>query len=697
MIQLLLMFLISSSWSGEKFSCETTYDNLDIPHVKTSSIEEYYYCFGLNHGRDRAWSMDYFRRVAQGRNAEVYGFSSLKSDLMMRLLDLPSEADKIWIDFPEEQKKFLSHYAAGVNEGFKTGKDAFEFKDLGYEPEAWKASDSLLVLLLQSFDQTRKTFSRDYDEERFKEKWKKETEVLFSEDGLPWSNTILKDGEYEKGKINKTSSTEPKFIKLWGKFPEVFGEETGSNNWVISSSKSKSGKAILANDPHLDLKTPLFWYWINIETPKGKVMGGSVPGVPVIPSGTNGKVSWGLTNSYNNSADALLMEKVPSEAIESIRPTVFIKFLFFKIPFFFKTFEKLTTGHRVLPLDIDRDGKIILRWSGFSLKASDIVPMFNLYQVKNVTEMNDLLTDIGLPSWNFVFADANGDIGYRMVGKTYEETKKNSYGLAVTTLDEMKEEKFLASENRPHVLKPTRNYVYTANNRHWPEDSKYYGGRGYSDSFRGFRIDELLVNGKHDIDSFKSIQCDQEVVDARFFIPKIRKYLNVPEFSEWEMVANDSSTELPIYRRFMDLLLNQWSVNEYALYRLLDKLSQTQISELKKMYELAKVEVAGRTWGEFHRLKFSHLSKNPSWKFSPEIAGVGDTHSVNPGTSKWESNQKIYEQSSGASMRMIVEMDKLQPRIWLSLPGKNRHYQTSTTENSPWESWKACQYTEVNF
>ena len=696
MIQLLLTLFVFSSWAGEKFPCETTYDKLDIPHVKTSSLDEYYYCFGLNHGRDRAWSMDYFRRVAQGRNAEIYGFSSLKSDLMMRLLDLPSEADKIWKDFPDEQKKFLSLYAAGVNEGFKTGKDAFEFKDLGYEPEAWKASDSLLVLLLQSFDQTRRTFSRDYDEERFKEKWKDQTEELFNEDGLPWNNTILKDGEYEKAEVNKTTSTSHKSIKLWGEFPEVFGKESGSNNWVVSSTKSKSGKAILANDPHLDLKTPLFWYWINIETPKGKVMGGSVPGVPVIPSGTNGKVSWGLTNSYNNSADAFLLENFPSDAIETIRPTVMIKFLFFKIPFFFKSFEKLTTGHRVLPLDIEREGKMILRWSGFSLKAKDIIPMFNLYQMENVEEMNNLLTDIGLPSWNFVFADSQGDIGYRMVGKTYENTIKNSYGLPSVTLKEIKEEKFLPPDDRPHVLRPKRNYVYTANNRHWPEDSKFYGGRGYSDSFRGLKIDELLV-GKHDVESFKLIQCDQEVVDARFFLPKIQKYLRSPLFSEWNAAATDSSKELPLYRRLMDLLMDHWTVNEYALFRLLDRLTPSQIAELKEKFELAKAEVSGRNWGEIHRLKFSHLSKNPRWKFSPEISGVGDTHSVNPGTSKWNSKLKIYEQSSGASMRMIVEMDKT-PRIWLSLPGKNRFYQNSSYDKaSPWESWKNCEYTEVNF
>lgn len=696
MIYTLLVILTSFAWGEAQYPCETSYDKLDIPHVKTTSLEEYYYCFGLHHGSDRAWSMDYFRRVAEGRNAEVLGFSSLKTDLMMRLLDLPSLADKLWSEFPDEQKYFLNLYADGVNEGFKVGKHSFEFQDLNYEPETWKGRDSLLVLLLQSFDQTRKTFTRDFEEEMFKEKWGTRTEELFNEDGLPWGNTILKEGEYEKSPLNPTTLIHKSPIKLWAEFPEVFGKETGSNNWVVSSKKSKTGKAMLANDPHLDLKTPLFWYWINIQTPQGKVMGGSVPGVPVIPTGTNGKVSWGLTNSYNNSADAIAIENLPSKSVESFRPTVMFKFLFFKIPFFFKSFEKLSSGHRVLPLEIKQEGKVILRWTGYSLAASEIIPMFKLHEVNNVTEMNALLTNIGLPSWNFVFADRNGDIGYRMIGKTYEETHKTPYGVAKMTFEDLKNEKFLESKDRPHVLKPKRDYVYTANNRHWPLDSKFYGGRGYSDSYRGFRIDELLV-GKQDVSSFKNIQCDQQVVDARFFLGRIQQYLSAPEFVNWNLTAEDSSLVLPVYRRLMDLLLEKWSVNEYALFRLLKNLTPSEVQDLKDVFKQAQTEVAGRNWGEIHRLKFAHLSKNSSWKFSPEISGVGDTHSVNPGTSKWNSELKIYEQSSGASMRMIVEMDE-SPKVWLSLPGKNRHYQkTSGHETSPWEEWRQCNYTEVIF
>src|SRR6476660_4503661 len=67
MIIFLLSLFLSSAEAASPYTCETTYDQMNIPHVKTTSLEGFYYCFGLNHGQDRAWEMDFFRRVGEGR------------------------------------------------------------------------------------------------------------------------------------------------------------------------------------------------------------------------------------------------------------------------------------------------------------------------------------------------------------------------------------------------------------------------------------------------------------------------------------------------------------------------------------------------------------------------------------------------------------------------------------------------------
>jgi penicillin amidase len=694
MLNIFLFFFSLVSFSKGKPICQTSYDQLDIPHVEVQSIKDFYYCIGLHHGEDRAWQMDYFRRVAMGRNAEVLGFSHLKSDLMMRLLDLPSEAEKLWSKFPLTSKDWLESYALGVNKGFQKGKKSKEFIDADYTPEKWLPAHTIMILMLQSFDQTRRTFFKDYEEERQKEKWGKRAAILFEEDHLPWENTILKDGEYEKKQdIVKTTSYHQSRTRLWANFPSVFGLESGSNNWVVSKSKSKNGHPLLANDPHLDLKTPLFWYWISLKSSDFKVIGATLPGVPIIVSGTNGKVAWGLTNSYLNSADAIFVSDLKSSEIETFRPVVYVKWWKFKIPFFFKSFEKLKSGYKILPLEVKSPHKLVLRWSGFHLDPHEISPMLDIFKVSHVKEMDQFLSSIGLPSWNFVFSDVHGDIGYRLVGKTFKEVNKTSPGIPVMTREEFTNPRYLEKEHRPHLLNPSRGYIYSANNRHWPSDSKFYGGRGYSQSYRGFRIDELLKE-EQDVESFKKIQCDRQVVDAKFFLPKIKKYIDIPEFNNSNMVAEDSSRSLPYYRRLMDLMMEEWEVNENGLYRLLNDLSEEQKKTLMELKSKLISEIKGRDWGTIHKLNFPHISGNPDWKFSPEIAGVGDTHSVDPGTASWNQELGFYQQSSGASMRMIVELGK-ETRIWLSLPGVNREYHVPKT--LPWLDWKSCKYSELSF
>lgn len=695
MIYLLLLLSVLSASAVSDIKCEATYDHLGIPHQKVTGLNDYYYCFGYHHARDRAWEMDYFRRVAQGRNAEIYGYSSLKGDLSMRLLDLPGLAARLYQELPELQKSWLQAYANGANLGFEEGKNAQEFKDLNFTPEAWNPEHSILILTLQSFDQTRKTFFRDFEEEKLKEHWREKSADLFDEDQVPWLNTILKDGEYEKGsRAVKTTYQAPPELELWVDFPEVFGKESGSNNWVVSKEKSKSGFAMLANDPHLDLKTPLFWYWIKLETPEHKVIGASVPGVPVIASGTNGKVAWGLTNAYINTADAVFIKDLKKEDLTTFRPTVMVKLGFLQVPFFLKSFEKTTDGP-VIPFELETDHKMVLRWTGYRLKGQDLLPMFEIMKADSAQQMNEVLTHVGLPAWNYVFADVKGEIGFRVVGQMYKELEKDPFGISAETKEEFKSKELLDPGSRPHVLNPGRHYVYSANNRHWPSDSKYYGGRGYSHPFRGFRIDELLRKNSHDVESFQQIQCDRQAVDARFFVPKLLKAADIPELRGWDFKTTDASPAPALYRRLMDVLMEGWQLNEYSLYKFLDQLSEKQKSELASFYKVARAQVSGRKWSAMHRLTFTHLSRNDSWKFSPELPGFGDNHSVDPGTSKWDSDRRLYDQYSGASMRMIIVM-KPEPEIYLALPGLNRNY-TQTSNNLPaWKEWSACEYSKVN-
>ena len=59
----------------------------------------------------------------------------------------------------------------------------------------------------------------------------------------------------------------------------------GSNNWVVAGSKTRSGKPLLANDPHLGLSAPAIWYFARLQSPEGRAGDGELDAVIVAVRG----------------------------------------------------------------------------------------------------------------------------------------------------------------------------------------------------------------------------------------------------------------------------------------------------------------------------------------------------------------------------------------------------------------------------
>lgn len=692
--------------------CQLWEDRQRITHIKAGDELASTYCFGYIHARDRAWQLDYFRRTAMGRNAEVYGFASLKGDLLMRLLDLPSWAEKLWQNLHERERVWLLTYAEGVNHGFKEArkKPTKEFTE-GYPQalEKWKPQHSLMVLLLQSFDQTRKSFYTEWEEAKAHEKWGARTSDLFNSDDVPWETTVLKPGEYPLALQARpaTGQVTEGLSNMWASFPTPFGVESGSNNWVVGPAHSRSGRAIFANDPHLDLKTPMFWYWVHVEAPEMDVIGASLPGIPMIVSGTNRHVSWGLTNAYINTADAARISEVEAEQLESFRPTVWVKWGPFKLPFFFKSFEKTKEGYPVLPLETTDPRPLVLKWTGFHLKGADVGSLRDLMKSQSAEDTEHVLAGVGVPAWNFVFADTKGGIGHRVVGKALRATAAYPIGPQVEALEKIRNPEFLQPSEMPHVLNPARGWIATANNRHWPKDAAFFGGRSYTPGFRAIRIEELLAQQpKHDRESFLKIQCDTTAVDARYMVPllvdaltevdwKVSHRAWLEKLREWDFSTGPECEVCAIYRRTMDLSMEALKVGEPGFWKLGQEKNPDWERAVEDAFKQAWQELDGKKWGEVHKNHFHHLSGNKDWVFSPTIPTKGDKHSVNPGWSKWDEESKTFDHYSGASERLIVEMFDT-PQVWLILPGLNNRYD-SWGKLNPWQDWADCQQTRVEW
>ena len=699
-------------------ACQVWRDERAIAHVRGQTELETIACMGYQHARDRAWQMDDLRRAAQGRRAEVWGFSRVKTDFVLRLLGLAEKAKALFDAMPREQQDFLWAYTHGVNQGFEQAlrDGVYEFETLHYRPEPWRPWDTTALLLLQSFDQTRQTFERDFKEMGWLQAHGQEAEALFNPDGMPWDTSILKPGEFRTAAATPASkpSATATPAALWAElFPE---QETGSNNWVVAPARSQSGHAWLANDPHLELKYPPFWYWIHIEGGGLDAIGASLPGVPVIASGANRNVSWGLTNAFLDVGDiAVVAEKDLKDAV-SERPRIDFKWGPLRLPMVFKSFRRTREGWPVLPIEAaGSSGVPVLRWTGLEVTPEDMTSLFSLMKVKSVAEADSKLSHVGLPSWNFVFADTSGSIGYRAVGKIPKRTRIPHFGAGARDLSELRGQGYLSPQEMPHVTNPARGFIATANNRQWPPEAAFHAGRAHSPAFRGYRIEELLkATPKHDLESLQHAQCDIQAVDARFILPGLLRLLDragyrskneldatrMNHLRTWDYESGPRCMACVIYRRWTDRLRDTEHLDDVALYRSIQAAEAQPSSAFEtrmiQQLALALADLEGHadiSWEQMHRLDFDHQSGDA--RFSADsIWSPGDTQAVNPGKANWDPEARLYRHSSGASQRLIVEMTS-PPSVYSVLPGDNRDLRrtrdAAQREGNPWVAWRDCK------
>gem|GEM_PF-2561113 len=166
----------SPNVEGIQRQCKITRDTWDVPHIQADSDPAGFYCWGYTQAADRVWQMDFLRRTAYGKMAEVYGFSYVRQDFFFRLLDIASVAKRLTDNLPSqspETHRLLRFFVWGVNDAFEKvrrtpyNQRPYALRD-GQPIEPWNLQDTVVVMLLQSFFQTNKSFLDDLSHARLR-------------------------------------------------------------------------------------------------------------------------------------------------------------------------------------------------------------------------------------------------------------------------------------------------------------------------------------------------------------------------------------------------------------------------------------------------------------------------------------------------------------------------------------------------
>jgi penicillin amidase len=721
-------------------SCQLFDDKDGIAHIKAENEIVSYACWGYIQARDRAGQMDYLRRIAYGKKAEVGGYKDIKSDFFVNVVGLPDKAREIYSQMSLGSQKLLWAFSYGVNKALLehiNSHKVYEFEKMLLFPEPWIAENSIAILLLQSLEQTKDNFLRKLDEENWKKKHGEKALGLFSKENLPWATYIIKEDDSWSTQIStKKSQTKTTELLHQHQFPintqpiedlrkNLFPEENwGSNSWVLSPDKTETKNAWVANDPHLSLKNPPFWYWLHVETPEFNTIGANLPGAPVFANGANPYVGWGLTNSYLPVGNLYF---VPKKEIEddprliSFRPLIWFKFWRFKIPFFFKSFQRIDSRWPLLPLDLNPELSVIYHWSTLDLDGKGFEAFFDLTKANSAENINQILSNIKLNSWNFVFSDIKGNIGYRATGLVHRYEQKPTFGIAVKPLKEILDllagKKYLDKDEIPHLFNPKRGWVVTANNRQFDQSAPFFLGTSSNSEFRAHRIEELLSSTSQpmDLDKIRQIQCDYQAQDARILLPLLNGYLQplaasnntnkaLAILNKWDLQTTVNCKECFLFRRWMGLIYESQNLNVISLYRSLtdpnlakkEQFSEILSSQLEQSYqEYLALLKSDRKWGDLHINQFVHLW-GEDFNKPLTIATPGDEETVSPGTSDWDGH--FFKHRSGASQRLVIEMAN-PPRVFSIMAGENADHETPDLNNPDlaWKKWANCQLSQRIF
>jgi len=527
-------------------------DERGIPYIEAKNDEDLYFAQGYVTASDRLWQMDMGRRTARGELAEVLGTLALEEDKRHRRFGFAQVADAELAQAAPRERMVLEAYAKGVN-AYIASLDARslppEFQILQYKPRPWTAADSLAIPKL-FFETLSTSWRLDVMREALAGLPAEKLAGLLPETS---PLDVLVVGTDKKSSGRKTTSRairgdrpanwdsvaaaatlkalahdeaiESRSLARIGLYAEALA---ASNNWVVSGKRTRSGKPLLANDPHLAPSAPPIWYMIHLSAPGIRVAGVTAGGVPGVVIGHNERIAWGFTNVGPDVQD-LYVEKfdpnnprryqTPSGWLEADVRREQIKVR--------KDFGSTATDTVDLDVTVTRHGPIFyenagkryaLRWTALDPRLNKGVGLERLNKAGNWHEFTAAISNYTGATQNMVYADVDGHIGYYAAG-VIPIRKSGDGSLPYDgATDDGEWNRFIPFKELPHLYDPPSGIIITANQRIVGASYPHFLTHSWAQPYRARRISDLLnKKAKLDAADFRAVLGDVYSIAGKIF------------------------------------------------------------------------------------------------------------------------------------------------------------------------------------
>ncbi len=500
---------------------EVERDSWGIPHIRAQSLDDLLLAQGYVTAQDRLWQMDLLRRAAAGELSEIFGAAAVEHDVENRTLGFRQAADAALATMPAPRRAMLEAYARGVNAYIdaRTGRLPAEFLVLRYQPRPWTPRDTLLIAAnlykeLTGFwrDQiVRGEVTRTVGPELA-------NDLYAATADSPWDHPLVglapaaapapKHPAERLGFAQPAPGTAPRVAppSPWSaeldSLPSVdegLRAAGGSNNWVVSGSRTRSGRPLLENDTHLGWSAPGIWYLVHLTAPGWNVKGFALPGGPLVVIGHNEHIAWGFTNNFADVLDVYAETLNPRNPLEYL-----VNGQWQRVTTRREVIHVRGAPDRVVDVMLTRHGPVIQRsgFTGYAIRWTATEPggldanYFLLGAAKSWDEFRAVLRDTPGPAQNAVYADVEGHIGY-LVSALVPTRRQPAGGVPVPgDNDDHEWTGYIPRDELPQLFDPPDGLIATANARVIGPGYKWHLTDMWMAPYRTARIYELLGNRK---------------------------------------------------------------------------------------------------------------------------------------------------------------------------------------------------------
>jgi penicillin amidase len=703
---------------------EIVRDAYGVPRIFASTDADAFFALGYVHAQDRMWQLELQRRIGAGRLSEVLGEATLETDKFLRTLGPYRAAEASWEAISPESQAALTAYTAGVNAWLEGGHTLPpEFMILGFEPEPWQETDSLVWIKMMSWD-----LGGNYTDELLRAKLvqalgpERAGDLFppYPEDGP----TALAEHAPEPEMLNALLAMS---LNLQENF-QLGGMHIGSNNWVLGGERTETEQPLLANDPHLGAQIPSVWYLAELQGDNLHVTGATFPGLPLVVIGHNDDIAWGVTNLPADVQD-LYMERLNPQDLNQYEVD--------------GEWEDLTIVEEVIQVkDVDeplrwaarstRNGPLIsdvsgaaqmplaLRWTALDPDDTTMDAFLQLNYARNWDEFVTALESYIAPSQNVVYADTEGNIGYYGPGRIPIRAQGDGTVPVPGWDSDYAWAGWIPFDEMPHAFNPASNYIATANNRSVPLDYPYLLSNNWAAPYRAERIVEQIeaMSRRDETISMLDMEAligDQESTQTRQLLPALldleteteRQAQALSYLQDWDGQMAIDSPAPAIYHAWLkhlgpvifeddlppdlfdtlvnsrDILFLETVINSPDAvwcdnYLTVPAETCADISlkaldlALEDLSERMGDSMAGWTWGEIHQTQYPHnpFSQVDSLRrfFHRSIPNGGDTYTVNVAPIRYREG---YDQYNVPSYRQLIDLSDWNNSLFMHSTGQS--------------------------